>query len=168
MGKVLVLMRHAKAESSAPSDLERRLTDRGHGDAADAGTWLAKQDIVPDYVLVSAAARTQQTWEDVALAAGWDLELAESSEQLYRAGTEEALEMLRETDDGVTTLLVIGHNPTIGQLAAFLDDGSSDDNELDLADGYPTATVTVFDYDGDWTELDEAEGTLRASHVGRG
>jgi len=168
MGKVLVLMRHAKAESSAPSDLERRLTDRGHSDAADAGTWLAKQEIVPDYVLVSSAARTQQTWEDVALAAGWDLELAEASEQLYRAGTEEALEMLRATDDGVTTLLVIGHNPTIGQLAAFLDDGSSDDNELDLADGYPTATVTVFDYDGDWAELDEAEGTLRASHVGRG
>jgi phosphohistidine phosphatase len=167
MGKVLVLMRHAKAEASAPTDFERGLTDRGHGDAADAGVWLAKSDVVPDYVLVSAAARAQQTWEDVALAAGWDLQLAEASDDLYRAGTEEALEMLREIEDGVETLLVLGHNPTIGQLAAFLDDGSSDENELDLADGYPTATVTIFDYDGDWNELDEAEGTLRASHIGR-
>ena len=71
-------MRHAKAEASAPSDFERRLTDRGHADAEETGAWLGGQDVVPDDALISAAVRTTQTWEDVASGAGWELEVAQS------------------------------------------------------------------------------------------
>src|SRR3954467_15314825 len=39
--KTLVVMRHAKAEQSGPSDHERQLTDRGVTDATEAGRWLA-------------------------------------------------------------------------------------------------------------------------------
>lgn len=168
--RTLVIMRHARAEASAPSDAERSLTDRGHSDAAESGRWLAIEGIEPDYALVSSATRTSETWEDVALAADWDLDLAESSQALYTAEGETALDLIRETDDGVATLLVIGHNPTIGYLVQLLDDGDGDEEAGShiAVGGYPTSAVAIFEYDGPWTDLGEGSARLRAYHVGRG
>ncbi|MEP9383206.1 histidine phosphatase family protein [Nocardioides sp. KR10-350] len=167
--RTLVIMRHGKAESSAPSDFERQLTDRGHGDAQDAGTWLAGQGIEPDYALVSAAARTTQTWEDVAAGAGWDLTLAEYDDGLYAASTDAALDLIREIDPGVSSLVVIGHNPTAAQLVQLLDDGAGDDEACNaMAVGFPTSAVAVFSYDGDWADLEEGSAKVVGYHVGRG
>jgi phosphohistidine phosphatase len=161
-------MRHAKAEQSGPSDYERQLSDRGVVDAAEVGTWLAARGVVPDQALVSAAVRTQQTWESVADGAGWDLE-GTLEESLYEAGPESALDLVRQTEGHVHTLVVVGHNPTMGSLAALLDDGEGDDDAgVELATGFPTSALAVFSYDGDWKDLDEASATLTAFHVGRG
>jgi phosphohistidine phosphatase len=166
--KTLVVMRHAKAEQSGPTDFERQLADRGVADATEAGRWLAARGITPDAALVSAAVRTEQTWDAVVDGSGWDLE-ATLEESLYEAGTESVLDLVREVDDHVTTLVVIGHNPTIASLAQLLDDGEGDDEAgNEMATGFPTGAVAVFEYDGDWDELDEAGATLVAFHVGRG
>ena len=70
----LVVVRHAKAEGYGPSDFERELSQRGRGDAAAAGAWLAEQGVTADGALVSAAERTRQTWDIVAETAGWSVE----------------------------------------------------------------------------------------------
>ena len=161
-------MRHAKAEQSGPTDYERELSDRGVVDATEAGQWLANRGVEPDQALVSAAVRTEQTWEAVDQGGGWDLE-ATLDEVLYEAGTETALDLVRDTDDHVRTLVVVGHNPTMASLAALLDDGAGDDeagNEMAL--GFPTSALVVFSYDGDWSDLDEASASVVAFHVGRG
>ena len=161
-------MRHAKAEQSGPTDYERELSDRGVVDATEAGQWLANRGVEPDQALVSAAVRTEQTWEAVDQGGGWDLE-ATLDEALYEAGTEAALDLVRDTDDHVRTLVVVGHNPTMASLAALLDDGAGDDeagNEMAL--GFPTSALVVFSYDGDWSDLDEASASVVAFHVGRG
>lgn len=166
--RTIVVMRHAKAEQDGPTDFERRLAERGHRDAADAGRWLASQGVEPDQALVSAAARTQETYEAVAEAAGWDLE-PDLERALYSAGTEAVLDLLRGVDPGITSVIVVGHNPTMASLAAVLDDGEGDEeagNELTM--DYPTSAVTVFSYDGAWDELDEASASVVAFHVGRG
>jgi phosphohistidine phosphatase len=166
--KTLVVMRHAKAEQSGPTDFERQLADRGLVDAAEAGRWLAARAVAPDAALVSAAVRTEQTWDAVSEAAGWDVE-ATLEEGLYEAGTESALDLVRATEPGVTTLVLVGHNPTMASLAQLLDDGDGDDdagNEMAL--GFATSAVAVFSYDGEWADLDEAEASLVAFHVGRG
>ncbi len=161
-------MRHAKAEQSGPSDYQRELSDRGVVDATEAGQWLANRGVEPDQALVSAAVRTEQTWEAVNDGGGWDLE-ATLDESLYEAGTESALDLVRATDDHVRTLVVVGHNPTMASLAALLDDGEGDDEAgNELAVGFPTSALAVFSYDGDWAELDEASATVVAYHVGRG
>jgi phosphohistidine phosphatase len=161
-------MRHAKAEQSGPSDYERQLSDRGMADAAAAGTWLADRDVVPDQALVSAAVRAQQTWESLADGAGWDLE-GTLEEALYEAGSESALDLVRQTEGPVRTLIVVGHNPTMASLAALLDDGEGDEDAgIEMTVGFPTSGLAVFSYDGDWTDLDEASATLVAFHVGRG
>ena len=167
--RTLVIMRHAKAETSAPSDIERQLTDRGHADAEEAGAWLALREVTPEDALVSAAARTVQTWEDVVTGAGWELEVAQYVDALYTAGTDTALDLIRETDAGVSTLVVIGHNPTIALLAQLLDDGEGDEEAGNaMVVGFPTSAVAVFSYDGDWADLEEGAATLVDFHVGRG
>ncbi|MGN5486399.1 SixA phosphatase family protein, partial [Campylobacter coli] len=61
----LMLLRHAKTETDAPSgrDQDRRLDDRGHKDAAQIGDWLATNPPFPETVLVSHAVRARQTWD---------------------------------------------------------------------------------------------------------
>lgn len=161
-------MRHAKAEQDGATDAERRLAERGEADAHAAGAWLAAQGVEPDLALVSAAVRTQQTWEAVAAGAGWDADLATYDETLYAAGPETALDVVRGVDDAVRTLVVVGHNPTMAYVAQLLDDGEGDDDaSSEMATGYPTSAMTVFEVEGDWSDLDEAGGRVLAFHVGR-
>ncbi|MBC9731690.1 SixA phosphatase family protein [Nocardioides marmotae] len=164
--RTLVVVRHAKAEADGPTDAERRLAESGHVAASAVGTWLAEQGIVPDHALVSGAVRTLQTWDDIADAAGWDLE-PEVEETLYAAGPESALDLVRAVPADVRTLVVVGHNPTMGTLAQLLDDGEGDveaGNRLAL--GYPTSATTVLSYDGDWDELADASASVVAFFVG--
>lgn len=165
----LVVMRHAKAEPTAPSDHGRALTTRGRGDAAEAGRWLRAQGITPDVALVSDALRSQQTWEEVAAGAGYDLD-ATLSAALYAAGPDTALDLLRETDASVSTLMVIGHNPTMASIAELLDDGEGDTDASTrlVTRGLPTSALAVFTLPGAWTELEPGAGRLELFHVGDG
>ena len=161
-------MRHAKAEQSGPTDFDRPLAGRGHRDAAAAGAWMAAQEFEPEYALVSPALRTRETWADVAAGADWELD-ADFDRSLYSADNDTALDLVREIDDDVHRLLVIGHNPTIASLAQLLDDGDADPEIADqLFSGYPTSAMAVFEYDGSWADLAEGEARLVACHVGRG
>lgn len=166
----IVVMRHAKAEQHGPTDFDRHLSERGVAEAGLAGSWLADQDFVPDHVLVSSALRTRETWAAVAEGAGWDLDGIETDENetLYEAGPETALDLVREVPPDAVALLVIGHNPTMGYLAQLLDDGEGDEEASNaLVLGYPTSAMTLLGLAGDWADLDEQGGTVRAHHVPR-
>ncbi len=166
--RTLVVMRHAKAETDGPTDAERRLAGRGEAEARAAGVWLAARGLQPESALVSAAVRTRQTWDAVAEGAGWDADLATYDESLYAAGPESALDLVRQVEDDVRTLVVIGHNPTMATLAQLLDDGEGDpEASAAMLGGYPTSAMTVLEVDGPWSDLDEAGGRVVAFHVGR-
>ena len=123
--RTIVVMRHAKAEQAGPTDFDRPLAARGHRDAVAAGAWLSETGFEPEYALVSAALRTRETWASVAEGAGWELD-ADFDRSLYAAGSESALDLVREMADDVQRLLVIGHNPTMASVAQLLDDGDAD------------------------------------------
>ena len=164
----LVVMRHAKAEHSGPTDFERALADRGRRDAAEAGSWLAGQGLTPDHALVSASRRTQETWAALADGAGWSLE-PELDRGLYAADPESVFDLVRLTSEDVSSLVVLGHNPTMAVLAQLLDDGTGDAAAVaEMAGDFPTSAVAVFDYDGSWADLGEGRARLTAYHVGRG
>ncbi|MCH1866782.1 histidine phosphatase family protein [Nocardioides sp. CFH 31398] len=166
--RTLVVVRHAKAERQAPTDFERRLADRGRVDAADLGSWLAEQGVVPDAGLVSAAQRTDETWDAVAAAAGWTCR-PRLTRSLYLADEAVVLQQVREFDDDATTAVVVGHNPTMHALAVWLDDGEGDAAARGaIASSYPTSAATVLTFEGSWTDLAPGTATVRAVHVGRG
>ena len=165
--RTLVLLRHAKAASTAPSDRERPLTSEGLADAEAAGRWLADRGITADAALVSDAGRTSQTWEQVATGAGWAV-TPELSPALYAADPQTATDLIAATDADVSTLVVVGHNPTIAYLAQVLDDGSGDQDAVDamITGGYPPCTLTVFEVPGEWADLEQG-ARLVAHHVAR-
>ena len=63
--------------------------------------------------------------------------------------------------------MVIGHNPTMAYLAQVLDNGE-DDLSNEMATGFPTSAVAVFEFDGDWAGLEEGECRLVGFHTPRG
>ncbi|WP_245596519.1 SixA phosphatase family protein [Nocardioides alkalitolerans] len=168
----LVVMRHAKAVPTAPSDHERDLAPDGRDAAAAAGRWLVDQGIVPDLALVSDATRTRRTWADLAAAAGWDTDggpRVEHVEALYAAGPDSALDLVREVPDDVRTLVVVAHNPTVASISHLLHDGLGDeDAALRMAQGHPTGALTVLDVPTTWAEVGWATTRLVDFHVPRG
>lgn len=163
----LVVMRHATAEHGAPTDAERALTPQGHDDAAEAGRWLAGSGFVADHALVSSARRAQETWAAVAEGAGWELE-AEVEPGLYSAGPDTAVDLLRLVRPDVTSLVVVGHNPTVATVVSMIDDGEgAPELVVEMAGGYPAGSLTVFTYEGEWADLATGRATPVAFHVGR-
>ncbi|WP_210502326.1 SixA phosphatase family protein [Nocardioides xinjiangensis] len=165
----LVLVRHATAAATAPSDHARTLTSQGRADAAEAGRWLHDRGVRPDAALVSDATRAVQTWEQVAAGAGWSCPAAHSA-GLYAAGADSAFDLLRDTDAGVGCLVVVGHNPTMATLAELVDDGEGDADATTsmLTRGFPPAALAVFSVAVPWSGLGPGTGRLEAFHVGAG
>jgi phosphohistidine phosphatase len=161
-------MRHAKAQQYAATDQERELEARGRRDAAASGSWLALHEIECDYALVSDSARTIGTWEAVSDAADWDVE-PDVDSSLYAAGPETTLDVVRSLPEEATCVLLIGHNPTIAYLAQLLDDGDGDEDAIsEMSQGYPTSAMTVFAYDGDWSDLEMGAARVTDFYIGRG
>jgi len=125
----LMLLRHAKTETDAPSgrDQDRRLDDRGRRDAAEIGGWIGRHLPFPDSVLVSPAIRAHQTWE-IARQAMKDLRKdlgpepqVELLPELYGADRSQLLRTVRSVSvTDPQRLMLVGHNPQFDQLAPYL------------------------------------------------
>jgi phosphohistidine phosphatase len=159
----LVLLRHAKAENPAGvADDKRPLSARGHADAQAAGAWLATQQ-VPELVLCSPTKRTRQTWHAVAANLSAADPAVRYERRLYLGGADELLRMVREIEDSVSNVLLIGHNPTLSQLAFDLDpEGGLD------SDGLRTCGLTVHSVDGPWSDCGPRRAPVTATHTARG
>lgn len=166
--RTLIVMRHAKAEQEGLTDHERELAERGVADAAAGGRWLAAEGVEVEEALVSSAARALGTFAAVAEGADWDLSPS-VERSLYNAGPETALDVVREVADDVASVLIVGHNPTMGYLVQMLDDGEGDaDAVAELATGgYPTGALTIFRVEGSWADLEPGSATVQAYHVPR-
>ncbi|HET6653562.1 MAG TPA: histidine phosphatase family protein [Nocardioides sp.] len=161
----LIVMRHGKAEPFAATDHVRALTDRGHADAAAAGTWLAGLRLVPDHAVVSTAVRARETWFDLARAAGSDIEPV-FDEGLYQGGVDAALESLQSVPEDAGTVILIGHNPAAAYLAHMLDDGEGDDEAISgMLRGFPPGAAVVFDVEVGWSDLATEAGRVTGFHA---
>lgn len=108
----LILWRHAEAEDTSP-DLERKLTGRGRKQASRMADWLNPR-LPPDIrVLASPAKRAWQT----AQALGRDYELVP---ELEPGASVADLLRVAEWPDSVHPVLIVGHQPTLGQVAMQL------------------------------------------------
>lgn len=145
--KTLILVRHAKSSWDDPrlDDFDRPLNGRGRLSAPAIGAWLRDLGYAPDQALVSASVRTRQTWDLLALES-----CAPSyARALYHAsgfGLRTALS--RATGDRV---LMLAHNPGIGELASELAAGLPQDPDLAR---FPTCAAAVFEFAiTDWRDL---------------
>lgn len=160
----LLLLRHAKSswDEVGRPDHERPLNARGRAAAARMAGEFRRLHLSPELVLVSSARRTQETLH--ALEPFGDSTLVDTLDALYLASSERMLDQLRATPETVRSVLVIGHNPGMQNLAmslvgaAGMARGGAD--VLRIAAGYPTCALTEFAVAGPWWGLDEGGGRL--------
>jgi phosphohistidine phosphatase len=156
----LYLLRHAKSSWDDPAlaDHERPLAPRGRRDGKLIAAHLRSKGIAPELVLCSSAARTQVTLESIRPALG---DAAVSVEDgLYGASAHELLGRLRAVPDEAASVLVIGHNPGLHELALAL---AAPGGERDrLREKFPTAALATLELPGDWASLAPGAATLAA------
>lgn len=161
----VIVMRHARAEPFASSDAARRLTDRGVQDAIAAGAHLASHGYVPDHAVVSVAARTRMTWAAVQEGSG-STAGATFDDLAYHGDAEDLLELLRAAPEEAAAVVVIGHNPTIADLAHLLDDGAGDKDAISgMLRGFPPSALVVLDVEAAWSELAAEGGRVLDFHA---
>lgn len=111
----LILWRHAEAEEGAP-DMERRLTTRGQKHAARVAAWLLQRLPSRITILASPARRTVET------AQALNTEFKTSPRLAPGASVADVIEAAR-WPDRKGMVLVVGHQPTLGEVAAYLTSG---------------------------------------------
>ena len=124
----LILWRHAEAEPGDEGlpDLERQLTPKGQKQAKRMGQWLDSQLPQGCRIFASPAVRTIQTAEGLDRKYKTNPELAPGAEP-------EAVLQAANWPNGKDTVLIIGHQPTLGQAAALLMTGEALDWEMKKA-----------------------------------
>ncbi|PZS35359.1 MAG: phosphohistidine phosphatase [Pseudonocardiales bacterium] len=155
----VVLIRHAKA-ADGNVDVERALTNRGQRDAAQIGAALARLEVAPDRVVVSPARRAGQTWEHASAALPDSLAPVVDA-RIYDNDLDALLDVIRHTPPDVQTVALVGHNPSIEELAHALDDEEGDAAaRTSLASGYPTSGVAVFTLPAPFADVEPNCATL--------
>ena len=158
----LMLLRHAKSEKAEPGmgDHERRLSARGQNDTSAIGDYMARHGLLPDLVVVSTAQRTRETWDRLASALSRRPAVT-YEDRLYNAGTPAILELVKETAAAVRTLLVIGHNPGLHDVARLLIASGDVEARERLNEGLPTSGLALIDFAAEnWRKLHPRGGRL--------
>ena len=161
----LVLMRHAKSDyPSGVADHDRPLAPRGRREAALGGDWL-RANLPPfDKVLCSTATRARETLACAKIDAPVDYVAV-----LYGATPGTVIDEVNKLDDDVSTVLVVGHEPTISSVALILAD--NDETNIDAAESisvkYPTSGIAVLHVPGRWADLQAGGAALVDFHVPR-
>ena len=153
--KSLILVRHAKTiQHGYDQDFDRTLTERGEENADQISSEMVKIGITPDLIISSPAVRTTQTTKIYARNFGYPTGNVRYEKKLFSGmQTTKFLQLLHELDDRHTTVMVVGHNPTVYFYLELLLPNFS----LDV----PTCSTVVIEFDIDnWSELRERSGKM--------
>ncbi len=172
-GRKLVLLRHAKSAWPDVPDHERPLARRGKRDAPVMGHWLRAAGHMPDQVLCSTARRARETWQ-LARAGLKATPPASFDDGVYHGSAEQLLDLISRAPPAARTLLVVGHDPAIAELALRLTATTSPAHMGAASDAapaaildrmrakFPTAAIAVFEFAGNWDQL--GPGAARLTH----
>jgi phosphohistidine phosphatase len=153
-------MRHAKSSWDDPdlADHDRPLAPRGLKAAARMAELIVRQEIEPDLVLCSSARRAQETLAPIQLALG-NRTRVEVEEGLYGASADQLLQRLRRLPSSTGSVMMIGHNPGMQELAVEL--VSDREARSRLSSKFPTAAIAALNVSAPrWRELKEGEAEL--------
>ena len=144
--KNLFLLRHAKSswDNAALGDFDRPLSKRGISNAIQLSEYIQKHSISFDLVLSSPSERTQSTL-DLALNSLDPIPTTSLKESIYHASASSLSQLIKELDDEINNLLIIGHNPGLHILTETLT------NESIVK--FPTCTFAKITNFNHWNDL---------------
>jgi phosphohistidine phosphatase len=158
--KTLHLLRRAKSTWKSPGldDHDRPLSKRGRETARQIAAYLRRAKIVPDLVICSTAVRARQTLDPIAQAIKPPKVVFEKG--VYDVAQEKIRKHLRRVPKSADSVLLIGHNPGLHDLALSLVDSDSDELIPPRGGKFPTGAMVSFRFDGAWKKLQPHSATL--------
>lgn len=148
MSKTLVIVRHGKSTWDYTSilDIDRPLIENGINKTIQVATKLKERKIVPDKMMSSHANRALHTAMIMARELGYPFDKVVINPVLYHDSDEEILDVVRATEDSVSTLIIFGHNPSFTILSnVFL---------KEEIENQPTSGAVVLEFDTDsWKSI---------------
>jgi phosphohistidine phosphatase len=158
MAKTLYLLRHAKSSHDDPSleDIARPLAKRGRRAAEAIGQYIARYKIAPALVLCSTAIRARETLARAT--EEWPLKAPiEYRQSLYLATAAALIEEVQTLDDELHSVMLVGHNPGMEELAALLTPPAKSARPPK----FPTGALAVFIFAGKhWRAVAPGRGRL--------
>ncbi len=154
MPNTLYLLRHAKSSwaDSTLADHDRPLAPRGRRASEAIAEHLRRERITPALVLCSSATRARETLQGIAGGFGKAaLMRIEIEDGLYAASAAELLARLHEVQGEVESVMLIGHDPAIRELALSLASGGRLREQL--REKFPTAALATLNFRGPWRDL---------------
>lgn len=152
--RTLTLLRHAKSGWDDPvqRDFDRPLNQKGFRGARMMGELCRREGLAWDHVISSPAVRCIETldafWEGYGqtLKPVWD-------RRVYLASCVHLLDVLNEAPPEAQHLLVCGHNPGMEDLALMLTPDNGDVIRNSVEDKFPTGSIAVLTFEGEWADL---------------
>ena len=156
----LHLLRHAKSNrDEGVEDKERPLARRGRDASRRIGETLQAGIGAVDLVLCSSSLRTRET-AALVLAKFKPKPKILFEDGIYLAGPKALLRRLTELEESIGSVLVIGHNPGLHELAIALAAPGSPDYRALTGGKFPTGARASFDIEGSWASLDKSRHRL--------
>ncbi len=149
--RTLFVIRHAKSSWNEPdlADFDRPLNERGKRDAPRMGKRLKERDVHPNIMLSSPARRALSTCRKIAEVIGYARENIKIEPELYHAGEEEILDIVRQLSPSNHTVVLVGHNPGITDFV-----NSINASREPFIPRVPTCGVVSFSFDvDDWKSI---------------
>lgn len=117
--RTLYLIRHSKVDDkdSLATDFEKHISKEGKEDAKLIGDKMLQRGIVLDKMLSSSAKRAESTSKRFAITLNFGEENVEHDTILYKARTQDLIDVIRNLDPKFKSVAIVGHNPSMIQAA---------------------------------------------------
>lgn len=152
--KKIFLVRHAKSSWADPDleDYDRPLNHRGERDAPEMAERFVKLGVEPDLIITSGAKRALKTAEVFFKKSGLPKHKFQINDNLFHAGTDFLLSLVKEQKESVQVLMLIGHNPGLTDFANKIGDYK--------IDNLPTCGIYGITWHKTWHELGRNKGEM--------
>ena len=167
--KVLYLLRHGKSSWADPTlaDIDRPLAARGVRALRRMRKYLRQQAIAPDLVACSPALRARQTLDQIEGAIGRDTPVRVEP-ALYSTTATEIARLVSKSPESVSSLMLIGHNPALQDLAVLLAEEGEEALLARLVEKFPTGALAVVTIPHrSWRQLRQGGGRLEGLVIPR-
>lgn len=154
--KSVYFVRHAKSSWEYPEfmDHERPLLQKGIKRTLRVCEFLRKEKVKPDVIFASHALRAAETARIIARELNYPADKIRTEPKIYEGMEDDIWSVIFELDDDVDSVMIVGHNPVITNLANYF--------IQDKIDYLPTSGVAAFNFmTKHWVELTSAERKTR-------
>jgi len=148
--KYLYIVRHGKSiqDYGDISDIDRPLKERGINDGYKMAEHLLVQDKIPEKIISSPAVRALHSATIFARTFNFSYNKIVVKEGFYLAGINIVLDIIKQTEDSINSLMIFGHNPTFTDLANYF--------LKNKIDNMPTAGIVGLKFEiNSWSEIDQ-------------